>query len=262
MPRDISGKVTVVTGASSGNGRAIAKAFGEEGAPVVVADVVEDPREGGYEDESGMTTAEVIRERGGEATFVECDVTDRDQIRAAIETAVDEFGSFDVMVNNAGIFTRLVPTWETTQDEWNKTIAVNLTGVWNGCKESIDQFLEDETQGNIINIASGGGIVGLINEPAYTASKGGVVQLTKTVALDCADHKINVNAVAPGWISTSMTREYFEDEGIREDLEQSTPWPRLGRPEDVANACTFLAAPDSEFITGSVLAADGGFTAR
>lgn len=138
MPRDISGQVTVVTGASSGNGRAIAKAFGEEGAPVVVADVVEDPREGGYEDQSELPTAELIEEHGGDATFAECDVTDREQIRGAITTAKEEFGSFDVMVNNAGIFTRLVPTWETTQDEWDKTLAVNLTGVWNGCKESLD----------------------------------------------------------------------------------------------------------------------------
>lgn len=262
MPRDISGQVTVVTGASSGNGRAIAKAFGAEGAPVVVADLREDPREEGYEDNTRMTTAEVIRENGGEATFVECDVTEVDQVRTAVQTAVDEFGSLDVMVNNAGIFTRLVPIWETTHEDWQNTIAVNLTGVWNGCKESVDQFLEQGGGGNIINIASAGGLVGLINEPAYTASKGGVVQLTKTTALDCAEHEINVNAVAPGWISTSMTREYFEDEEIREDLEQSTPWPRLGRPEDVANACTFLAAPESEFITGSVLRADGGFTAR
>lgn len=262
MERDISGKVTIVTGGSSGNGRAIAKDFGAEGAPVVVADLQEDPNEGGYEDNPGMTTVEVIRENGGEATFVECDVSDREQVKAAVETAVDEFGQLDVMVNNAGIFTGLANTVERTQEEWDQTIAVNLTGVWNGCKESLDQFVEQDDGGNIINIASVGGLVGLLNEPAYTAAKGGVVNLTRTIALDAAQYNVNVNAVAPGVISTSMIRDWLEDEDLRKEFEEATPWPRLGNPDDVANVCTFLAAPESEFITGSILTVDGGFTAQ
>lgn len=262
MSRDISGLVTVVTGASSGNGRAIARAFGEEGAPVVCADLQEDPKEGGYEENPDMTTPEVICENGGKAVFVECDVTERDQVRGAVETAVNEFGRLDVMINNAGIFTGLANITERSQEEWNQTIGVNLTGVWNGCKESIDQFVEQGEGGNIINMASVGGVVGLPEEPAYTAAKGGVIQLTRTAALDCAPHEINVNAVLPGVISTSMVRDWLEDEELRKQFEEATPWPRLGRPDDVANTCTFLAAPASDFITGSLLTVDGGYTAQ
>lgn len=210
MTNTLAGNAAIVTGASSGNGRAIAKEFAEEGASVICADLIEDPRDEGYEDQIELSTPDLIQEAGGEAVFAECDVTDRDDVRATIDTAVDEFGQLDIIVNNAGIFTRLVDITETTHEEWDKTISVNLTGVWNGTKEAVEQFIEQGEGGNVINIASVGGLVGLLNEPAYSASKGGVVNFTRATALDCAEHEINVNAVCPGWISTAMTREYFE----------------------------------------------------
>ena len=259
---ELADQTALVTGASSGNGRAIAKAFADEGAAVVCADLIEDPREEGYEDQIDLSTPELIQEMGGEAVFIECDVTEREQIRSAIDTAIDEFGQLDIMVNNAGIFTRYVDITETTQEEWNKTITVNLTGVWNGTKEAVEQFIDQGNGGKVINIASIGGVVGLQNEPAYSAAKGGVVNFTRATALDCAEHEINVNAVCPGWISTAMTREYFEDEEFWEQLSESTPWPRLGVPEDVGNACVLLAGPRAEWITGHSLVVDGGYTAR
>lgn len=262
MTDTLSDKTAIVTGASSGNGRAIAKSFADEGAAIVCADIIKDPREEGYEDQSDLPTHELIEETGGNAVFVECDVTEREQIRDAIDTAIEEFGQLDIIVNNAGIFTRLVDITETTQDEWEKTIAVNLTGVWNGTKEAVEQLVEQGEGGNVINIASIGGLVGLEAEPAYSASKGGVVNFTRATALDCAPHEINVNAVCPGWISTAMTREYFDDPEFWDQLNEVTPWPRLGKPEDVADACTFLAGPRAEWITGHSLVVDGGYTAR
>lgn len=258
----LSDQTAIVTGASSGNGRAIATSFADEGAAVICADIIEDPREGGYEDHSDLATHKLIEETGGDAVFIECDVTEREQIRAAIDTAVETFGQLDIMVNNAGIFTRSVDITETTQEEWEKTLSVNLTGVWNGTKEAVEQFVKQGEGGRVINIASIGGLVGLENEPAYSASKGGVVNFTRAAALDCAPHEINVNAVCPGFISTAMTREAWGDPESKEQLNEVHPWPRLGKPQDVADACTFLAGPRAEWITGHSLAVDGGYTAR
>jgi len=258
----LSGQTAIVTGASSGNGRAIALSFADEGAAVVCADRIEKPRDEGYEDQIGTATHELIEERGGDAVFAECDVTDRSQVRSVIDAAVEEFGQLDIIVNNAGIFTRYVDITETTHEEWDQTIGVNLTGVWNGTKAGVEQMIEQGHGGRVINIASVGGLVGLENEPAYSASKGGVVNFTRATALDCAAHEINVNAVCPGWISTAMTREYLEDPEFMAELEDATPWPRLGEPDDVADACTFLAGPRAEWITGHCLAVDGGYTAQ
>ncbi len=258
----LSDQVAIVTGASSGNGRAIAKSFAEEGAAVVCADLIEDPREEGYEDRSELSTHELIEKKNGESVFIECNVTRRDQIRSAIDRAVEEYGQLDVMVNNAGISTRLVDITGTTQEEWTETINVNLTGVWNGTKEAVEQFVEQGNGGNVINIASILGLVGSEMAPAYSASKGGIVNFTRATALGCAPYEINVNAVCPGWISTAMTREYLEDPEFLDQLNEATPWPRLGNTKDVADACTFLAGPRSEWITGHNLVVDGGYTAH
>ena len=169
MSGELAGQVAIVTGASSGNGRAIAKSFAEEGAAVVCADLIENPREEGYEDQIDLSTPDLIEEAGGEAVFAECDVTERDQVQAAVDTAVDEFGQLDIIVNNAGIFTRFVDITETTHEEWDNTISVNLTGVWNGTKTAVEQMIEQGNGGNVINIVSVGGLVGLLNEPAYSA---------------------------------------------------------------------------------------------
>lgn len=254
----LSGETAIVTGASSGNGRAIAKSFADEGAAVVCADIIENPLEEGYENQSDIATHELIEKNGGNAVFVECDVTEREQILDAVDTAVEEFGHLDIMVNNAGIVTGRADITEMTQEEWEKTIAVNLTGVWNGTKEAVEQFVEQGEGGNVINIASVAGLLGLEAGSAYSASKGGIVGFTRATAQDCAPHEINVNAVCPGWISTAMTREYLEDPELREPINQATPWPRLGKPEDVAGACTFLAGPRAEWITGHNLVVDGG----
>ena len=139
---------------------------------------------------------------------------------------------------------------------------MNLKGVWNGCKAMATHLRDQGKPGRIINIASVGGLVGIGNEPGYCATKGGVVNMTRAIALDCAEHRIAVNAVCPGFIVTGMVREFVEQPEVLEVMRQATPWPRFGRPEDVAAVCAFLAAEAAEWMTGAVIAVDGGFTAK
>lgn len=249
----------VVTGASSGNGRAIATSLAKAGAAVVCADLSENANPAGFEEDKHIPTHEVIGSRGGRAVFVRCDVSDAKQVAAAIDAAYEEFGGFDVMINNAGVFPGLASIFDEKEEAFDLLLRVNVKGTWNGCKLAAARFREHGTRGRIINIASVAGLVGVPNEPGYCTSKGAVVNLTRAVAVDCAPHRISVNVVCPGFIKTGMVREFVESEEALAVMRTETPWPRFGEPADVAGACLMLCSEESDWLTGVVLPVDGGF---
>jgi glucose 1-dehydrogenase len=251
----LEGRVAVVTGGSSGLGRAIALRFADEGARVVVGDVVREPREG------GETTEELLGERG---LCVEADVSRWDDVDRLVGVAVERFGRLDVMVCNAGIAGRYSkPLLETTEEDWDAIMAVNLRGVFLCCKRAIAEMVEQEPvgewRGRVIVISSQHGMIGPPGHVAYAASKGALVNLTHQLAVDYARRGILVNAVAPGKILTGSPEQQNP-----ETLAYSharTPFPRLGRPEDVAGAALFLASDDSGYVSGINLLVDGGWMA-
>ncbi len=251
----LEGRVAVVTGGASGLGRAIALRFADEGAFVVVGDVRPDPREG------GAPTADLMGERG---VVLEADASRWDDIDRLVEAALGRGGRLDVMVCNAGIAGQYSkPLLETTEDDWDAIVGVNLRGVFLCCKRAVAQMLEQEpvgeVRGRIVNISSQHGMVGPPGHVAYAASKGGVVNLTRQIAVDYGPHGVLVNAVAPGKILTGSPEQQNP-----ETLAYSharTPFHRLGRPEDVAGAALFLASDDSGYVSGTNLLVDGGWMA-
>lgn len=252
----MSDRVALVTGASSGIGNAIAAAFGREGASVVVADVRREPK---LDDETSVF--EKLDDAGADHLYVETDVTDEDDVQAAVDATLDEFGSLDILVNNAGIYYQY-QAHETPTGDWDEIIDVNLRGVFLGSKAALPALCEGE-YGKIINLSSIYGLVGGGHSAAYCASKGGVSNLTRQMALDYAEEEVNVNALAPGIIKTAQNVEWREnDPELMEEWHAATPWPEFGEPEDVADAAVFLASEESDFVTGHVLRVDGGWTAR
>lgn len=253
----LKGKTAIVTGASSGIGRAIAIRFSEEGAFVLLADLRDDPREG------GDPTIEVIRKAGGHARFMNADVSKWADIDALVTSAVEESGRLDVMVNNAAISpgTNLL---ETTDEIWDQTIAINLKGVFYGCKRAVQQMLDQtpvgEARGRIVNISSQHGMVSSPGDFAYGVSKAGVVYMTRQVASDYAKRGIVCNAVAPGKIVTGKSGAAASEEALAYSHAR-TPMPRLGKPSDVASAALFLASDEATYITGENLMVDGGWMA-
>src|SRR5437763_4699186 len=222
MADRLRGRVAIVTGSASGLGRAIALCFAEEGATVVVSDVRRDPREG------GEPTHELIG-----AEFVEADVSRSDDVDRLVSGAVERHGRLDVMVNNAGIAGRYSkPLLETTEEDWDAIMAVNLRGVFLCCKRAVAQMLEqepvDEVRGRVINISSQHGVIGPPGHVAYAASKGGVVNLTRQLAVDYGRHGILVNAIAPGKIMTGPVEN--ADPEVMAYSYARTPFGRLGRP--------------------------------
>lgn len=255
MTKELSGRTAVVTGAASGIGRGIAVKLAEKGAKIVVADLSPEPNM------EGRPTHEKIRENDGEADFVETDVTDEDSIQDMVYQTAERFGKIDILVNNAGVHHSASVT-EETEAGWNQVIGVNLKGTFLCSKHVIKHMQEENIEGDIVNIGSIAGLVGYGQSAAYCASKGGVVELTREMALDYGSEGININAVDPGVIKTAMTKDLREDEQTRQFMDQNTVAPRLGEPEDIANAVAFLASDRSDFIMGENLVVDGGWTAR
>jgi NAD(P)-dependent dehydrogenase (short-subunit alcohol dehydrogenase family) len=248
----LAGRVAVVTGGTSGLGRAIALAFAREGAAVTIGDVRERPADG------APPTAEAIRTAGGRAAYVATDVTQRSEVEALVGRAVTEFGALHVMVNNAGIQSVLSPAVDKTEAEWLRVIAIDLTGVWFGCQSALRQLIRQGQGGRIINISSRLALQGVAPGRAdYCAAKGGVSSLTRQLAVEAGPHGIAVNAICPGFILTDATRE-LAAAGKLEEMRRRTPYHRLGTPEDVAGCAVFLASPESEFVTGQNLVVDGG----
>ena len=267
MSRRLEGQIAIVTGSSSGNGRAIAVALAQEGATILCSDIRPTALAAGYEADREVPTHEAIVNAGGKASYHQADASKAADVEALVAKAVALYGRLDIMVNNAGVFTAVHTILEETEEQYDFTMNVNAKGVWLGCKYAIGQMMKqtpraDGTRGRVINIASIGGLVGLALEPAYCASKGAVVNLTRQLAVDFSPHRINVNAICPGFLATAMVRPFLEDKTFNETLHALTPYPRLGTPEDVAKSAVFLASDDAEWIAGSMLTLDGAFTAR
>jgi NAD(P)-dependent dehydrogenase (short-subunit alcohol dehydrogenase family) len=193
--------------------------------------------------------------------FIDTDVSDEESVQDMVFQAAEKYGRIDVLVNNAGIH---IPGWagDTDLEDWKKTLDVNLDGTFLCSKHVVNHMQEEDIEGDIVNIASIAGIVGYGENAAYCASKGGVVELTREMALDYGSENINANSVSPGVIKTAMTEEMREDEDVREFIDSNTVSPRLGEPEDIANAVAFLASDESDFIVGENLVVDGGWTAH
>jgi glucose 1-dehydrogenase len=248
----------VVTGSASGIGRAIAIRLAAEGAYVVVSDVRSDPREG------GEPTEAVIASRGGTCARIDADVSRWEDVDRLITTAVERHGRLDVIVNNAAIAgPASKPLLETTEEDWDKIMSVNLRGVFLCCKRAVAQMIGQEpiaeVRGRVINISSQHGMVGSPGHVAYSTSKGGVVNLTRQLAVDYGRDGILINAVAPGKIMTGSPEQANPE--LTAYARSRTPFSRLGRPDDVAGAVAFLASDDSGYISGTNLLVDGGWMA-
>lgn len=252
MEKIFNGKVAVVTGGSFGIGRAAAIAFAQRGAKVVVADRVEDPEKG---------TLNAIKDAGGTAVFVRCDVSDGREVKAMIDMVMDSFGRLDFAFNNAGIEGTMMPLHDCTEENWDRTIAVNLKGVWLCMKHELPHMLA-QGSGVIVNNSSVAGLKGFINLPAYVASKHGVVGLTKSAALEYAKAGIRINAVCPGVIKTPMIdRVASGSREIVQQYESMEPVGRMGQPEEIAGAVIWLCTDNASFVTGVALPVDGGWLA-
>lgn len=249
----LKGKVAVITGAGSGIGKATAKLFAQEGAKVVVADI--DPK-------MGEVVVREIKGAKGEATFVRVDVASPADIQRMVQTAVNSYGRLDILFNNAGVPGESLE--ETTEEKWHKVIDTNLTGPFLACKQAIPE-MKKQGGGNIINTGSTGGLRAAGRSPAYTASKGGLVMLSRALAKALAKDNIRVNCICPGRVETGLSDAFMsypkteEERGKRlASALQSIPLGRQGKPEEIASAVLFLASDESSYVTGSALVVDGG----
>jgi glucose 1-dehydrogenase len=253
----LENRVAVVTGTSSGIGRAIAIRYASEGASVVLADLRDAPIEG------GASTQALIEAAGGSVFALQADVSQWADVDRLVTTAVERFGRLDIMVNNAATYTG-TNLLESTEEQWERVLRVNLSGMFFGCKRAVQQMLTqepvNEVRGRIVNISSQHGMVASPGDFPYGVSKGGTVQLTRQIAVDHARDLIVCNAVAPGKIITGKPGAANDPQAL-DYSQRRTPWPRLGRPEDVAGAALFLASDMATFVTGVNLMVDGGWMA-
>jgi len=242
-------RTVIVTGGASGIGEAVVRRAHTEGASVVIVDA----------DAEGIDR--LATELGSERSLaVALDVSDGTQVQACIEAAETRFGHLDVLVNSAGI-RDTHPLLDLPAERWRRVMAVNSEGVFNTSQAFVRKVQAAKRPGAIVNVSSTAGIIGIVNRPVYVASKHAVVGLTRQMAIDFAADNIRVNVVCPGMIFTPMTASYFEKPEDAERIAHSMPLGRAGKPEEIAAVILFLASDDASFVTGAVLAADGGFTA-
>lgn len=246
------GKAALVTGAASGIGREVAKAYAQEGAKIIVADV---------EPIGGQETVDIIETGGGQAMFVKTDVSDPEACKAMVAAAIDQFGRLDVACNNAGVAGEQNPIADYSIDGWQELISINLSGVFYCMKYEIPAML-NSGGGSIVNVASILGKVGFAGAPAYVTSKHGIVGLTENAAVEYGNSGIRVNAVGPGFIRTPMIADLEKDKEIYQQLVALHPIGRLGEPEEVAELVVWLSSAKASFVTGSYYSIDGGYLAR
>jgi len=249
----LDGKVALITGAGSGIGQATSRIFAREGAKLVLADVVE---------EGGNRTLKMVQDLGAEAIFVTCDVSKWSDVEGAVNKAVETYGRIDCAFNNAGIEGKGGNTHECTLENWDRVMAIDLTGVWLCMKAEIAQMLKQGGNGAIVNTSSGAGLAGVRGMPAYVAAKHGVAGLTRAAALEYGKQNIRINAVCPGPIRTPMMGRLLQN---RPDAEQrfarSEPLKRLGEPEEIGEAVAWLCSDRASYVTGLPMPVDGGFMA-
>jgi NAD(P)-dependent dehydrogenase (short-subunit alcohol dehydrogenase family) len=252
MTKELEGKVGLVTGGTSGIGRETAVLFAKAGVKVVVA---------GRREREGNETIELVRAAGGEGLFQKADVSKASEVEALIRKAVERFGRLDVAFNNAGIEGVWVPIVRQSEEDWDRTININLKGVWLCLKYEIKQMLKQGGGGSIVNMASVTGLVGGGGAAAYSASKHGVVGLTKSAALETARSGIRINAVCPAVIETPMGERLFGAPAVHKSVVGLHPIGRFGRPAEIAEAVVWMCSDRASFMTGQSLILDGGFLA-
>ncbi len=254
MNISFTNKVALITGAGSGMGLATAKAFAESGAAVVLAD---------WNEKSARAAAEQLRAQGHQALAVGCDVSDDAQVEAMVEKAVATFGRLDAAFNNAGVQGVLAETADTTREDYDRVMGINLRGVWSCMKFELQQ-MRKQGSGAIVNCSSLGGLVGGDQRGIYHASKHGVLGFTKSAALEYATRGVRVNAVCPGLIRTPMVDQMVaggQGEAMKA-MEQSVPMQRAGRPEEIADAVLWLCSDAASYVTGQSISVDGGYIMR
>lgn len=252
MTKELEGKVGLVTGGTSGIGRETAVLFAKAGAKVVVA---------GRRELEGEQTIQLIRAAGGEGLFVKADVSKSVEVEQLVQKAVEKFGRLDVAFNNAGVEGVLSPIVRQSEEDWDRTIGINLKGVWLSLKYEIRQMLSQGGTGAIVNMSSVTGLVGSAGAAAYSASKHGVIGLTQTAALETAKAGIRINAVCPGFAETPMADRLFRAPGVHKYIVSCHPIGRLGRPAEIAEAVVWMCSDRASFMTGQSLVLDGGFLA-
>ena len=252
MTAELESKVALVTGGTSGIGRETAVLFAKAGAQVVVA---------GRRDAEGNETIELIRATGADGLFVKADVSKASEVEGLVQKAVAKFGRLNIAFNNAGVEGAWAPIVRQSEDDWDRTIAINLKGVWLCLKYELGQMLKQGGGGAIVNMASVTGLVGFVGAAAYSASKHGVIGLTQTAALENAKSGIRVNAVCPGLVETTMVDRIFRVPGMRKYAVSCHPIGRLGKPGEIAEAVLWMCSDHASFMTGQCLVLDGGFLA-
>ena len=246
----LADKVAIVTGGGRGIGAGISKRLAEEGAKVVIAQ---------RDDESAGATIEQIMSKGGEALYIQTDVSEPETVQAMMTATVAKYGTLDILVNNAGIGGQMGHFLDLSLERWQRIIDVNLTGVF-VCGQAAARLMLDAGGGRIINIGSTNSFVAEANASPYVAAKGGVMLLTRAMAVDLASHGILVNCIAPGSIRVERNTAYYDSEAFQTLFAKGVPLGHPGTPADIGAAVAFLASDDANFITGSTLVVDGGFT--
>ena len=251
MDSSFANKVALVTGAAAGMGLATARAFAQAGAAVVLAD---------FKQDAVKAEAQRLIAAGHKAIAFLCDFSDDAQVAAMIDGTVAEFGRLDAAFNNAGVMARIAPTAESSREDWDRVIGVNLRGVWNCMRHELRQ-MQRQGSGAIVNNASVGALTGNPGIGSYIASKHGVVGLTRTAALEYVKHGIRVNAVNPGLVDTQIARDVVNgNEQAYEDIARHVPIGRAGTPEEIASAVLWLCSPGASYVVGHALTVDGGMT--
>lgn len=243
---NFSGKVVIVTGAGNGIGRGVARAYGEQGSKVVVADV---------EEEIGQRTTREIRESGGEAIFVKTDVRREEDVIQLVKVTESTYGKVDILINNAGI-SKFTPFYDLTLEQWDNVINTNLRSVFLCSREGAKLMRKNPDGGRIVNIASTRALMSEPNSEAYAATKGGIAALSHALAATLGEDRITVNAISPGWIHTGDVSE------LRDIDHEQHFSKRVGNPDDIARACLYLTAKENDFVTGINLVVDGGMTRK